>query len=126
MTITAHEVLLRGRPVYLRRAGAADGPALVLLHGLPTSSYLWRCCLPTLAESLPGWCILAPDLPGYGRSAPRAGAGPRHLGRFLDATEVVLRPPTEHDDAVGQWGVRVRKQRWLIRHHLRLRPGDTR
>src|SRR5438270_251218 len=75
MTITAHEVLLRGRLVYLRRAGAADGPALVLLHGLPTSSYLWRRCLPPLAERLPG----------YGRSAPRPGAGPRHLGRFLDA-----------------------------------------
>ena len=57
---------------------------MVLLHGLPTSSYLWRRCLPTLAESLPGWRILAPDLPGYGRSAPRPGAGPQHLGRFLD------------------------------------------
>lgn len=78
-------VPLRGRPVWVRRAGAAEGSALVLLHGLPTSSYLWRHCLPGLAAALPGWRILAPDLPGYGRSAPRAGAGPRHLGRFLDA-----------------------------------------
>jgi pimeloyl-ACP methyl ester carboxylesterase len=76
---------LRGRVVYLRSAGAEDGPALVLLHGIPTSSYLWRRCLPALAAALPGWRILAPDLPGYGRSAPRPGVGPRHLGRFLDA-----------------------------------------
>ena len=87
--ITAEEVSLNGRPVYLRRApsgrGGDRGPALVLLHGLPTSSYLWRRCLPLLAGALPGWRILAPDLPGYGRSAPRPGAGPRQLGRFLDA-----------------------------------------
>lgn len=83
--IGAITVALRGRPVYLRRGGAADGPALVLLHGLPTSSYLWRRCLPGLTAALPGWRILAPDLPGYGRSAPRPRAGPRGLGRFLDA-----------------------------------------
>lgn len=83
--VAGHIVSLRGRDVYVRSAGAATGPALVLLHGLPTSSYLWRHCLPLLVRALPGWRIIAPDLPGYGRSAPRPGAGPRHLGRFLDA-----------------------------------------
>lgn len=67
--IEAATVLPRGRPVFLRRAGTAEGPALVLLHGLPTSSYLWRHCLPGLAAALPGWRILAPDLPGYGRGS---------------------------------------------------------
>src|SRR5918998_1760581 len=81
---------LRGRSVFLRHCGAADGPALVLLHGLPTSSFLWRRCLPGSAAALPGWRIIAPDLPGYGRSAPRPGAGPRHLGRFLDALLAAL------------------------------------
>jgi pimeloyl-ACP methyl ester carboxylesterase len=81
--ITVRTVTLRGRPVFVRLAGAAAGPALVLLHGLPTSSWLWRRCLPGLADRLPGWRIVAPDLPGYGRSAPRPGAGPRHLGRWL-------------------------------------------
>lgn len=76
---------LRGIPVFLRECGAGDGPALVLLHGLPTSSFLWRRCLPGLAAALPDWRIVAPDLPGYGRSAPRPGAGPRHLGRWLHA-----------------------------------------
>lgn len=41
--------------------------------------------MPDLAERLPGWQIIAPDLPGYGRSAPRHGAGPRHVGRWLHA-----------------------------------------
>lgn len=76
---------LRGRAVFLRIAGSAAGPSLVLLHGLPTSSWLWRRCMPSLAEQLPDWRIIAPDLPGYGRSAPRPGAGPRHLGRWLHA-----------------------------------------
>src|SRR4051812_17563971 len=84
-TIATTQLELRGRPVFLRHCGAEDGPALVLLHGLPTSSFLWRHCLPGLAAALPGWRIIAPDLPGYGRSAPRPGAGPRHLGRWLHA-----------------------------------------
>jgi pimeloyl-ACP methyl ester carboxylesterase len=83
--IATTQLDLRGRSVFLRHCGAGDGPALVLLHGLPTSSFLWRRCLPGLAVALPGWRIIAPDLPGYGRSAPRPGAGPRHLGRFLHA-----------------------------------------
>lgn len=83
--LAATTVTLRGLPVFLRCSGADNGPALVLLHGLPTSSFLWRRCLPGLAGALPGWRVIAPDLPGYGRSAPRAGAGPRDLGRFLHA-----------------------------------------
>lgn len=74
-----------GYPAFVRHAGAAHGPALVLLHGLPTSSWLWRRCLPPLAAARPSWRIIAPDLPGYGRSAARPSAGPRQLGRWLHA-----------------------------------------
>ncbi len=83
--ITTTTIDLRGRAVFVRAAGATTGPTLVLLHGLPTSSWLWRHCLVRLATALPGWRIIAPDLPGYGRSAPRPGAGPRHLGHWLHA-----------------------------------------
>lgn len=83
-------VLVGGVPTFVRSAGAAAGPTLVLLHGLPTSSWLWRQCLPALALARPGWQILAPDLPGYGRSAARAGAGPRDLGRWLHALLATL------------------------------------
>ena len=83
--ITGTTIDLRGLPAFVRTSGADKGPALVLLHGLPTSSWLWRRTMPTLAERLPGWRIVAPDLPGYGRSTQRPGAGPRHLGRWLHA-----------------------------------------
>ena len=77
-----YEIKQAGKFKYVEEG---TGEPLVLLHGLPTSSWLWRRCLPALADQLPGWRIIAPDLPGYGHSAPRSGAGPRHLGRWLHA-----------------------------------------
>src|SRR5205814_9374935 len=47
-----------------------DGPAVVLLHGFPTSSYLWRSFVPPLAAR---FRVIAPDLLGYGDSAKPVG-----------------------------------------------------
>lgn len=47
-------------------ADEGHGPPVVLLHGYPTSSHLWRDLVPLLA---PGFRAIAPDLIGYGRSA---------------------------------------------------------
>ena len=44
-----------------------SGPTILLLHGYPTSSYLWRNVMPYAAEA--GWRAVAPDLPGFGDSA---------------------------------------------------------
>ena len=46
--------------------GPHDGPPIVLLHGEPTWSYLYRKMVPPLAEG--GYRVLAPDLIGFGRS----------------------------------------------------------
>jgi haloalkane dehalogenase len=46
-----------------------SGPTLLLVHGYPTSSYLWRNVLSAAAEA--GYRALAPDLPGFGDSPPR-------------------------------------------------------
>jgi haloalkane dehalogenase len=46
--------------------GPRDGPAVLLLHGEPTWSYLWRHMIPILAEG--GCRVLAPDLIGFGKS----------------------------------------------------------
>jgi len=54
-----------------REAGTAGDPAVLLVHGYPESSYMWRDILPALAAA--GFHALAPDLPGYGDSD--AGAG---------------------------------------------------
>jgi haloalkane dehalogenase len=43
-----------------------DGPVALAVHGYPTSSYLWREVLPSIAEA--GYRALAPDLPGFGDS----------------------------------------------------------
>jgi len=48
------------------QAGPADGPPVILLHGEPTWSYLWRSVIPPLAEA--GCRVIAPDLIGFGRS----------------------------------------------------------
>ena len=47
-------------------AGPADGPPVLLLHGEPTWSFLWRRVLPVLADA--GLRAIAPDLIGFGRS----------------------------------------------------------
>jgi pimeloyl-ACP methyl ester carboxylesterase len=54
-----------GRMVFYREAGASDAPALVLLHGFPSSSHMFRDLIPLLADR---FHIVAPDLPGFGKS----------------------------------------------------------
>jgi len=52
--------------IFYREAGAADAPQLVLLHGFPTSSHMFRSLIADLADE---FHIIAPDYPGYGLSA---------------------------------------------------------
>jgi pimeloyl-ACP methyl ester carboxylesterase len=56
-----------GSKVFFREAGATDAPKLLLLHGFPTSSHMFRDLIPLLADRLH---IVAPDLPGFGLSDP--------------------------------------------------------
>jgi pimeloyl-ACP methyl ester carboxylesterase len=60
-----HSVLVDGHRVFYREAGAAERPALLLLHGFPSSSHMFRNLIPRLADR---YHIVAPDLPGYGFS----------------------------------------------------------
>ncbi len=54
-----------GLTVFYREAGAADAPTLVLLHGFPSASHMFRDLIPLLADR---FHIVAPDLPGFGKS----------------------------------------------------------
>jgi pimeloyl-ACP methyl ester carboxylesterase len=54
-----------GLKIFYREAGAADAPALLLLHGFPSSSHMFRDLIPLLADR---FHIVAPDLPGFGQS----------------------------------------------------------
>ena len=54
-----------GFHIFYREAGAPDAPRLLLLHGFPSASHMFRDLIPLLADR---FHIIAPDLPGFGRS----------------------------------------------------------
>jgi pimeloyl-ACP methyl ester carboxylesterase len=54
-----------GLKVFYREAGSVNAPALLLLHGFPSSSHMFRDLIPRLADR---FRIVAPDLPGFGQS----------------------------------------------------------
>ena len=55
-----------GLDIFYREAGAKDAPAILLLHGFPTSSQMFRNLIPALADK---YHVIAPDYPGYGHSS---------------------------------------------------------
>ncbi|MER7516416.1 alpha/beta fold hydrolase [Streptomyces sp. NPDC126499] len=59
-------VTVRGHEIFYREAGPADAPVLLLLHGFPTSSHMFRDLIPRLADD---HRLIAPDHLGFGRSA---------------------------------------------------------
>lgn len=60
---TYHRISVEGHTVFYREAGAKDAPAILLLHGFPTSSHMFRNLIPALADR---YHVVAPDLPGFG------------------------------------------------------------
>lgn len=58
-------VAVDGVNIFYREAGPAGAPALLLLHGFPSSSHMFRDLIPLLADR---FHIVAPDLPGFGKS----------------------------------------------------------
>lgn len=81
-------VSLHGHDVFYRRAG--DGPVLLLVHGMAGSSATWQ---PVIDELSDHFTVLAPDLPGHGRSdKPRGdyslGAYASVLRDLLDVLEL--------------------------------------
>ncbi|MDX2114187.1 MAG: alpha/beta hydrolase [Planctomycetota bacterium] len=61
-----HTVNVEGVDIFYREAGPKDAPAILLLHGFPTSSHMFRNLIPQLAQN---YRVIAPDYPGYGQSA---------------------------------------------------------
>jgi pimeloyl-ACP methyl ester carboxylesterase len=62
-----------GLEIHYREAGDPSKPALVLLHGFPSSSYMYRTLIPKLAGR---FHVIAPDYPGSGLSPAKAGYTP--------------------------------------------------
>ena len=62
---TYHSVNVDGLDVFYREAGNPADPTLLLLHGFPTSSHMFRDLIPLLSDR---FHMVAPDLPGFGRT----------------------------------------------------------
>jgi pimeloyl-ACP methyl ester carboxylesterase len=91
MTLAYRTASVDGLNVFYREAGDAKAPSLLLLHGFPTSSHMYRDLIPALADR---YHVVAPDLPGFGFTDAPDRAGFKYsfdhlaevIGRF---TEVV-------------------------------------
>jgi pimeloyl-ACP methyl ester carboxylesterase len=65
ISITYRTADVDGFNVFYREAGPAGAPKLLLLHGFPSSSHMFRDLIPLLADR---FHVIAPDLPGFGLS----------------------------------------------------------
>ena len=64
---TLHKtVTVDGLQIFYREAGPKDAPTILLLHGFPTSSHMFRNLIPALADR---FHVVAPDYPGFGQSS---------------------------------------------------------
>jgi len=59
-------VEIDGLRIFYREAGPKDAATVVLLHGFPTSSHMFRNLMPALADK---YHVVAPDYPGFGNSS---------------------------------------------------------
>jgi pimeloyl-ACP methyl ester carboxylesterase len=84
--ITAYRnVAIDGLNVFYREAGDPNSPALLLLHGFPSSSHMFRALIPALAQR---YRVVAPDLPGFGYSdSPDRGRFKYTFDRLAEVIE---------------------------------------
>jgi pimeloyl-ACP methyl ester carboxylesterase len=84
-------VEVAGVRVFYREAGPKDAPHVLLLHGFPASSHMFRNLIPALADR---FHVVAPDYPGFGHSAmPALGEFDYsfdHLAEVVDAFTVAV------------------------------------
>src|SRR5881398_715011 len=57
---------VEGLEIFYREAGPRDAPTVLLLHGFPSSSHMFRNLIPMLADK---YHVVAPDFPGYGETS---------------------------------------------------------
>jgi pimeloyl-ACP methyl ester carboxylesterase len=89
MTVHHRFADVNGHRIFYREAGPADAPVLLLLHGFPTSSYMFRGLVPALADT---YHVIAPDHLGFGLSdAPSAEEFDYTFDALTDLTSGLLR-----------------------------------
>jgi pimeloyl-ACP methyl ester carboxylesterase len=87
-TVHHRYATVQGHKLFYREAGPADAPAALLLHGFPTSSFMFRGLIPALADR---YHVIAPDLLGFGYSdAPPADDFEYTFDALADLTAALL------------------------------------
>jgi pimeloyl-ACP methyl ester carboxylesterase len=91
MATTTHYLKLSNATIFYRTAGSPTKPTILLLHGFPTSSHMFRNLIPILSQQ---YHVVAPDFPAFGFTTPAAGYEytfanlAATLGEFLDALSI--------------------------------------
>lgn len=86
--MTIHRLDLNGIEMHVLEEGPIDGAPVLLLHGFPDSSHLWRAQIPVLADA--GHRVLAPDLRGFGSSSRPAEVERYSLAAVLEDVTALL------------------------------------
>jgi hypothetical protein len=115
-----HRVEADGVQVFYREAGDVTAPVVLLLHGFPSSSFMFRELIPRLAND---YHVIAPDLPGFGftevSSERKYSYTFDQLALTIDAfTQALNRLPfgdgssrTSHSNYFAEWE-RLRRRPW--------------
>jgi pimeloyl-ACP methyl ester carboxylesterase len=100
--MTKHRtVTIDGRKIFYREAGDAGKPVIVLLHGFPTSSHMYRHLIPALADN---FHVIAPDYPGFGLSdAP----SPSSFGYTFDGLADIIEKLLLKEQGLERFGLFV-------------------
>ncbi|MFJ3671051.1 alpha/beta fold hydrolase [Streptomyces sp. NPDC090106] len=118
--VTVHHryAMVDGHQIFYREAGTRDRPTLVLLHGFPASSLMFRHLLPRLANR---WHLVAPDHLGFGLSdAPPVDDFPYSFDSLTDLTGALLAQL-----GVERYGLFVHDHGAAIGWRLLLRTPDA-
>ena len=84
-TVFYRTLNMAGLEIFYREAGPRDAPTVLLLHGFPSSSHMFRNLIPMLADE---YHVVAPDFPGYGESsAPSVNDFDYSFERLATVTE---------------------------------------
>jgi pimeloyl-ACP methyl ester carboxylesterase len=80
--------MVDGVSIFYREAGPANAPVVLLLHGFPTSSHMFRNLIPALADR---YHVIAPDYPGFGQSSmPDHAQFAYTFGHYAELTDGLL------------------------------------
>jgi pimeloyl-ACP methyl ester carboxylesterase len=91
-SVSYRTVKVDGVNIFYREAGPKNAPAILLLHGFPTSSQMFRNLIPLLADR---YHVIAPDYPGYGQSDMPA------MDKFAYSFDNLANVVDKFTDAVG-------------------------